>query len=337
MKKVQAGFSILEILIALSIGLFVIGGVLSIFVGVKTTTTDTASYGELQENARFAINSIKKDLSKQGFLGDFVEVLSDDILGEVIDAPSGDCTGGGANNSTFPIDSDEQFRTLWGETVTNQSILGGCITDAKLGSDVIQVKRVLARPYTRIVDNTTTPVTLGAATTVTTGVYYFVATDRTAQIFKSATVPTLPNSRVWQYQHHIYYVKEDTHGQETIPVLMKSSLNSGGTKELLFSPVVDGIEMIRFMYGIDTDADGIVNTFISAGNMNDDYWDNDANSELIAVRVFVLARVSKEDAQYKNENTYQLGDFPYTVNDGYRRLLLSTTVSLHNSVIDSKS
>jgi type IV pilus assembly protein PilW len=50
------GFALVELIIALSVGLVLFAGVLSIFVGMRTTTAETSSYGELQENGRFAIS-----------------------------------------------------------------------------------------------------------------------------------------------------------------------------------------------------------------------------------------------------------------------------------------
>ena len=58
-RNKQLGFSLLELFIALAIGLALLLGVLSVFVGMRTTTAETSSYGEMQENGRFAI-SIEK-------------------------------------------------------------------------------------------------------------------------------------------------------------------------------------------------------------------------------------------------------------------------------------
>jgi type IV pilus assembly protein PilW len=155
-------------------------------------------------------------------------------------------------------------------------------------------------------------------------------------IFASGAVPDVENAQVWEYQHHIYYVREETQGSNTVPVLMQGQLSN----TLSFAPIIDGIEMIRFEYGIDTEIDptvpgyGIVNAYVPADGMTDELWNN-ASSRIIAVKIYVLARGVQEDKKYKNTNTYQLAGFNYIVNDNYHRLLFTSTVTLYNANIDT--
>jgi type IV pilus assembly protein PilW len=99
--------------------------------------------------------------------------------------------------------------------------------------------------------------------------------------------------------------------------------------------VVEGIEMMRFMYGVDSDNDGVVNAFISADSMTNAFWDNENGTTILAVKLYILARDILPDNKYINKNTYQLGDWQFTANDNYRRMLFNTTVTLHNARIDS--
>ncbi len=322
----QQGFSLVEVFIALAIGLVIFAGVLSVFVGIRTTTAETSSSGELQENGRFAISMLTDDLSKQDFWGDYAGIFDLSTINHALAAPGNDCSGDGVNNASFPA-AVSTFRTIWGETITNANPMG-CFTDAKLGSDLIQIKRVLADD---LVDGAGDPIT-----TAPVGNYYLVTNANDGVLFASGTVPTVDNSRVWQYQHHVYYIREETQGSNTVPVLMQGQL----TTQMSFAPVVDGIEMIRFMYGYDADTDpdaagyGKVDAFISADDMTDELWNNAGGTKIIAVKVFVLARDITPDNKYSNSNTYQLGDLSLTFNDNYRRLLFSSTVTLYNARVD---
>lgn len=325
--RYQSGFSLLEVFIALAIGLVIFAGVLSVFVGMKTTTKETSSYGELQENGRFAISLLSDDLLRQDFWGDYAGTVDLTSINPVPDAPVGECIGSGINNGTFPL-SVGKFRTLWGETVTSATIMSGCRTDAKVGSDILQLKRVISVP---LVDG------VGAAITVApAGNYYLVTNMNNGTIFTGGAVPAIQNGQVWEYQHHIYYVREETQGTNTVPVLMQGQLSN----ILSFSPIIDGIEMIYFEYGIDTETDptdpgyGIINAFVSANNMTDVLWNN-VNSRILSVKVYVLARNVLPDNTYTNTNTYQLGAQSFTFNDNYRRLLFSSTITLYNAGIDA--
>lgn len=341
MKTMQRGFTLLEIMLSLTMGVVVLAGVLSVFVGVKTTTTETASYGELQENGRFALNMLTDDLRRQSFWGDLSGNLHKDVLNGIPPAPSGDCAGAGPNNATFPNNNSDYFRSLWGDTVTSAliadtKVLDKCLTDALVGSDVIQIKRVLAQPYTEVMTASTPPI-LRSAALVDKGFYYLISSGKSAEIFSTTAVPALTNGRVWQYQHRIYYVKDKSSSDNIPPVLMRSELKTTGTKNLSFSPLVDGIERIRFLYGVDTSNNGIVNAYLSADQMDKDYWGGGSNPTIISVKVYVLVKSLNEDPDYDNKNEYLLGDVHYSPQDNFRRLLVSTTVTLYNSMLDSKS
>ncbi|MBL4940403.1 MAG: PilW family protein [Colwellia sp.] len=322
--KAQSGFSLLEVFIALSIGLVIFAGVMSVFVGMRTTTNETSSYGELQENGRFAISVLSDDLLRQDFWGDYTGTIDLASVNPVPDAPAGECTGDGINNGTFPL-SAGRFRTLWGETVTSATILSGCRDDAKIDSDVLQLKRVVS-----------SPLALNPGDIAPVGNFYLISNINNGTIFAAGAVPVVQNSQVWEYQHHIYYVREETQGSNTVPVLMQGRL----ANTLAFSPIIDGIEMIRFEYGIDTETDptiagyGIVNAYVAAADMTEALWDN-ATSRILSVKIYVLARGIQPDVKYENNNTYQLGDFEYIPNDNYRRLLFSSTVTLYNAGIDT--
>jgi len=308
----QRGFSLVEIFVSLAIGLALLTGILSVFVGMKTTSAETSSYGELQENGRFALSILSDDLLRQDFWGDYTGTFDLASLNAVPSVPSPDCTGEGINNASFPL-INGHFRTLWGQTVANASILS-CITDAKIGSDVIQLKRVISNPVT----------------VTTSDNYYLVTNISDGELFTGTTIPAIINSQVWEYQHHVYYIKEESQGSNKVPVLMQGRL----TTKMTFDPIIDGIEMIRFMYGVDTTGDNIVNAYIAADNIVDAQWDN-KDSQILAVKIYVLARSVLPDNKYTNTNTYQLGDLPVTVDDNYRRLLFSSTVTLYNAGIDS--
>ena len=319
MNKNQKGFSLLEIFISLTIGLVLFAGILSVFVGMKATNSQTSSVGELQENGRFAITVLSSDLLREGFWGDLPNQLTSGHLSAIPVIGGPDCVGQGLNNASFP-QAVGYFRSLWGVTAASATPIG-CINDAKVGSDVIQIKRVLSRP---IVGNTDATL------------YYLIANSATGAIFSgvgAGAPPAVNNALVWEYQHHVYYIRDEVQGNLTVPVLMQGTLSANNG--MTFSPLIDGIERIHFSYGVDADDDGDVDAFISSANMTQAFW-NKNNSNILAVKIFVLARDTLPDINYTNTSTYQLGDSPaYVVNDNYRRLLFTTTVTLYNARTDT--
>lgn len=65
----QAGFTLTELLISLVLGAFVVGGVLSVFLGGLQTFRMTDSLSRMQESGRFALELMRRDLREAGFVG----------------------------------------------------------------------------------------------------------------------------------------------------------------------------------------------------------------------------------------------------------------------------
>ncbi len=68
-NQYQRGMTLIEIMIALLIGVFLIGGILQIFLGTKRSYRMQENLSVLQENARFASEFISNDLRIPGYQG----------------------------------------------------------------------------------------------------------------------------------------------------------------------------------------------------------------------------------------------------------------------------
>ena len=328
MKNRQQGFTLIEIILSLSVGLVLFAGIMSVFVGMRTTTQETNSLGTLQENGRFALSVLTEDLMRQNFRGDlFGQLDSSTTTGVGLPAfpIAGDCIGEGLNNATFPQNVNASFKTLWGITVSagNPNPVN-CINDARVNSDIILLKRVFTDPLPPQAD--------GTPSNPADDRYWLNASSERGVFFPGTlAVPDINMSRLWEYQHHVYYVRDEAQGADTVPVLMQGTLSNGGASLITFQPLIEGIEVIHFMYGVDSDDDGVVNAYISAREMSDNNYWNTSEVTVKAVKVYVLARDQLPDNDYDNTNTYLLGDLEVVPDDNYRRLLLVSTVTLHNS------
>ena len=65
----QRGLTLVELMIALVLGLFLIGGLLQIFISSKQTYRMQEALSRLQENGRFAIDFMTRDIRLAGFKG----------------------------------------------------------------------------------------------------------------------------------------------------------------------------------------------------------------------------------------------------------------------------
>ena len=69
MQLRQPGFSLVELLIAMTLGLVLTAGMIAVFSGNKRTSELTSEMANMQESARFALQAISTDVRSAGFQG----------------------------------------------------------------------------------------------------------------------------------------------------------------------------------------------------------------------------------------------------------------------------
>lgn len=319
--KVQQGLSLVEMMVAMVISLFLSAGLFSMFNMSATNVVTTSQFNQLQENGRIALALIERDVSQLGFMADMTG--TDFILGtntqiNAIAIPAGsDCVGGGANNASLPNNNPSHFRRLWGyeEGVSANSF--ACLTGVSNSTDVLQIKRLIGPSVAAPNDNNR---------------YYMGTTANEAVIFSGDQVtPVINNARFWEYQHHIYYIQEDS----GVPVLRRRVLRNGGMNTSgSYEQLVEGIENMRVLYGFDNDGDDTADSFMPVQNVTSLMWDNELFQRLVALRIFLLVRAVNEDRSFTNQSSYQLGDkiIP-AAGDHFRRKVVSITIVLENPVL----
>ncbi|QUN04913.1 PilW family protein [Shewanella yunxiaonensis] len=320
-QKYISGFSLVELMVAMVISLFLTLGVFAMFSMSATNVTTTGQYNQLQENGRIALAIMAPDIEQTAFFGDFTG--SDFVQSNttITGAISGDCIGPGTNDATLPdITSTSHFRLIWGYEVLSGGQSVDCVTNAMEGTDVIQLKRLMGPA--------------GA-----TNGFRVATTSSQVIFFGTAADPAIENERVWEYLHHVYFIRclGDTQNASctakgNVPVLSRKALSSSGVNNE--EQLVEGIENMRILYGYDDDGDDTPDSFLPVEDVTDLMWDNQSFQRIVAVKIFLLVRTIDQDNSYTNDITYELGDKKLgPFNDHYRRKVLSTTVVLENPVL----
>lgn len=146
LKRFQFGMSLVELMVAMVIGLFLTAGVFTMFNMSSSNVTTTSQFNQLQENGRIALSIMERDITQLGFMGDMTG--TDFILGSntTVDAEISkkDCIGAGLNNATLPNNQPAHFRLLWGDTSTKDGATSlACLSGVKSDTDVLQLKRLI--------------------------------------------------------------------------------------------------------------------------------------------------------------------------------------------------
>jgi len=93
-------------------------------------------------------------------------------------------------------------------------------------------------------------------------------------------------------------------------------------------PVVNGIENIQFMYGIDTDGNGSADQYLNATDVSAAA----AWRQVVSIKVALLARSLEPVLPTATAQDYTLLDVKTSYNDRYQRAVFSTVIQLRNVV-----
>jgi type IV pilus assembly protein PilW len=320
-ERKQSGFSLVELMVGMVLGLMLIAGAVSIYLASKRSYVEVEQVAALTESARFAEQLVGDSLRHAGFFGEVSpnSINKDSSLTNVV----GDCTGlAGAHNLN-------QF--VYAVTATSASVLG-CIDDAMPNTDVLVIKRVASQPYTDGPRDSLDPndPSHGDGVIDTPGPLrndktYVLTNNITGVMFDgNDTVPStaVPGGTAWEYQYEVFYIRDDA-----VPHLSRKILvpdTSGTTLKLETEDIAEGVENLRVSLGYDSNNDGEVDTFETPATLAS--WAN-----VQSVEVFMLTRSATKDVQYTDTKVYRLGGGTVgPKNDNYRRLISYASISLRN-------
>lgn len=319
LRKTTRGFTIVELMIAMTLGLILAAAVVSVFLGTRQSFDRDERVMRMQDNARQAIRELKHDVGMAGFWADLL--LPSSITRDGSLAVATDCGPSGVANwiyRTVTSGTDESLAltTIDNATGTVANDNYSCIDSSEIvpGTDVVAVKRIAG----------------AQASSITTDTVYMRTNGTVALLYKepensppAVTVPT-PYTE-WEYRPSIYYVRNYaiTAG-DGVPTLCRKVLQFGGTPTMTTECLARGIEDLQLEFGLDSDDDGEPNVYLADPTLAQ-------MQTAVSARIHVLARTAEEDPHYTNDKTYSISNAPdYTPADGYYRRVFSIHVGLHN-------
>lgn len=321
--KHTSGFSIIELLVSVTVGLILIAGISSVYLASKQSYVEVERMSRVTQNSRFALQMITETLQHAGFTGEVP--LGNITLDTDLDSPPGDCDGIAA---VYDINN-----YLIAATTDSSGTAFGCVTDAVATSSAILVKNV--RPM-RMVDadpdnSADTPDgVISFPTGIQSGNTYIISNNSRGIIFDgadSASIPSIdeggdiPDGSAWEYEAQIYYIRNVA----GTPTLSRRVLT--GSAGFTTEDLIGGVEAMSFLFGLDTNSDGEIDTYRTIANMLNTEW-----VQVAAVEVDVLVRSETEDPNHTDNEVYNLGGIGAIgpIQDNYHRLVMQSTVSLRN-------
>lgn len=312
------GFTLVELMVALVITLILLAGIGQIFLSSKKSFNIQDSLARMQENGRYATETLVQDLRRAGYWGGNADI------NKIVDYTQGGADSVLAEDGTCSSDLND---TSWARMLTHK-VFGkddnwtyGCIPGTHVG-DVLTVR--YAAPW--LVGGTTTP-------DFENNMIYLRSSLFESALFKGDDIHPVPRAiRTAELVSRGYYINPSSPsanrcpGNQAVPSLNRVTLNRGDGK-LRSEEVALGVENLQVQYGLDTDAvpDNSVDQYVDAMVYTDPRWD-----KVIAVRLWLLVRAECPETGFSNTRTYDMGNQSVPVNDAYRRQLYTTTVMLRN-------
>ncbi len=341
----QRGITLVEMMVAMVIGLILMVGIVQLFVSNKQAYRIQEGANVLNENARYLMNQMQFDLRMADHWGG-VEASDVDIDGD-IDEIADDCDGAAASLQAvgiFGIDGDDASPL-------------DCIPD----SDYVPDSDIVIVRYAN-------PIRVQSAQLAERADEVFVRTaiGRRGIVFQGEDVDGLPadlkpesdavdaatledevaikgDIANFQYRTIIYFLRPCSSqdlgdadvcddADDNIPTLTRLSLDG---LALVEQDVISGVEQMQLAYGVDDNGDRSPDRYLSAEDVTgDNDWD-----KVIDVKLSVLIRNNELDTTANDDNEYTLyggadGDgVTFEVPEDarrYRRKVFNTSIQVRN-------
>lgn len=273
LQMTQKGLSLIELMIAMFIGLFLLAGISSSYLSSKKSSIHRDEYSLLQDNGRLALEVMRQTIVHGGYKAFPLGNIDPNIF-ITDDVNSSNCNPGGAsvlNTGLFSEDS-----TMDGPLDTSDSIGIKYLGDDNLFTDC-------------------------AGNTLPAGCRISSANQNsdsdTAGIYNA------------------FFIDD------------QNTLQCSGSRSNAPEPIVEGIENMQILYGIDNDGDPEVDRYVNATQMGT-FIDN-----VKSVQIAVLVRSSREVKEKAESKVYSLLDVAYpSPTDRYMRAVFTTTIKLRNTL-----
>lgn len=324
------GVSLIELMVALTIGLVLMLGAVIVYVKAKDTYAATDTTSRMQETARYALGIIESDARMAGYLGlmsrpELVTNLNQSVAkpdGTVVAIPACDANNWASNLARYAFGTDN------GYGLTCAASGGGALA----GSDVLIVRRASSQRVAQSIAGL--KALAGEAAIITSrsaGLVFVADADGTIPSGFAQTdpvnAPPLADTR--RLLVHAYYVSADSSEGTGFPALRRKTLGTqGGAPSVRDEEVVPGVEDLQVQYGVDTNGDRNTDRWVNANDVG-------ATDIVIAVKLWLRVRARERDVAFNDTATYT-----YANNGGvtvpsadrpFRRIVVSRTVQVRNA------
>ncbi len=351
----QLGLSLVELLVALAIGMTVMSGVVQVLVVSKSNFIAERELASLQENARFALRFLSDEIRMAGFNGcsstplNYANSVNGSAGSWYLDGTGLQGFEHEAGNLSFP----SEFRTAVlsntdaivirrGERATGLSVSGSHnFNSANLPLNKNHAYKpgqimVIATPDCQQVgvfqisgptnnNNNADNMVHNTGSATPGNCTKFLGGNFTCASAGSAVGVSYPNgSSVMELSSQALFVGQSTVGGG-IPALFRQILAlSGSSAATTREELVQGVELMQILYGLDTTDNGVANLYVKANHASMNW------KRVVSVRLFL--RMRSINPVYNSNETYPafMGISGTGGSDRFMRQIVTTTIQIRN-------
>ena len=328
------GFTLIELMIAVTLGLIVLAALTSFFVRTSANRTELERNSRQIENGRYAVSALRDDMTIAGFYADITQPST-----TAWKLPDACVTDPAAVPANWGFKADDLNPELPAPVFVYADGTGrpaACTPNHVANTDVVVIRRLNteAVPFASIGAQPQGQVfvQISECKDDDKNVPFIVDLAKNAASFKLRKLDCKTIADVRRFREQLYYVRDySVTAGDGIPTLVRVELDGDAAGVIVAQvPLVEGIESLKVDWGIDTDGNGSPDSWKRCEALTPctaAEWSN-----VTAARVYVLSRNLEATSGYKDDKTYALGISGSTTatNDSYKRHAYSAVIVLPN-------
>lgn len=325
-KKQSYGFSLIELLVAMVVGLLIVGGAFSLHSTSRKAQKTNEMQMDMVADARFAIEMIAYDLRHTGMWGGtnkdgLIDCKSSDAA--CVATANGDTPPSIATKDcavgTDPVWAFDLSRPIFATDASNP-YSSTCIPASenyKAGTDVLEI---------RYADSNIT-----AVGDLKAGQAYVRSNFINGRLFIGTKEPVLQaydtNSLTLDHQlnAYAYYISSFTDAVgDGIPSLRRASLVNGPAVENQI--LVSGVSDLQVQFGEDVNGDMTVDRYVNPTDVGD--WSN-----IYAAKIWLIMQSDEKQIGIDTVKSFEIAGAPAATfggQDDYRYFMVTSVINLRN-------
>jgi type IV pilus assembly protein PilW len=331
------GFSLIELMVAMLIGVLVLTGVIQVIFNSKRSYVDNQEIAFIQDNTRYALDIIAKDFRSAGYRGcannepNLVNVINNASVASIADAFAlqsltafeGQTPANIVNYNTLPAPDSITLRTVSNENeikLRAHSPQASTLTTWQnitypVGTPLVVVDTSCQSVALIMADNVAAQtITYGASKNCSSALTSVDPFNCTTAVQPRSVKPLSSGASIFPYVANTYFIGA-SNTLANMPALKRRFINvAAGDISYSTEEIAQGVENMQITYGVDADQNNAIDgifvdaNVITAGNN----W-----NRVVAMNIVLTLR-----SNLRVGNTGQA--------DGYLRRTVASTISLRN-------